>query len=248
MGRTVWETAVPSAKMLKSITSPGVRDQILEAALTAEILIGVIDPGTNCAIRYIALRTLIHREGGQSDIAVQIACQTFFHGATAGDTYSDRMAMLYLKLQADPCFLRASFYIIEEQFENNVMLTVGVLVGIITALRAGSAEIRVKRSGNQEPVSLPYTILTSPCQFKTYAINAHEPPCGKISKAEIKDRGVAAALKICERDGDVRTIQMITSTSKADDIADTVCHEWAIRSFLYNPASLALSKRKARGK
>jgi hypothetical protein len=234
--------------MLKSITAVGIREEILKAALEREILLAVVDPGTNCAIRYVTVRTLIYREGAQSDLAVHIACQTFFHGTTAGDSYSERMAMLYLQLSSDRCFLKADFYVIEEQFENNVILTVGVLTGIITSLRACGIEIRTKRSGNQEPASLPYRILTTPCQFKTYAINFHEGPSGKQTKADIKDRGVAAALKICDRDGDFRTIQMITAGSKADDIADSVCHEWAIRNFLYNPALLAAPPKRKAGK
>jgi hypothetical protein len=235
--------------MIECIT--GARDQILKAGQTKEIKITTIDPATNCAFRHTTVRTLEYPvPGGPARIQVRIRGQTFFRGSTAGGTYVERMAMLSRHLEADPHFKESDFYIIEDQFKTNVAISVGVIIGHIGAARAREVVVRTKRSGNQEPDGMPYAILTIPCKFKRHAINFWEDcPPGKLPEDQIKRLACAAAAKICARDGDQATIRLMDETAKNDDIADVVCHEYAIRAFLEDPDVLgtrAGAKKAAR--
>jgi hypothetical protein len=231
--------------MLRSVSNA--RDDILAMALEREIRITTIDPGTNCALRHSALRAHAYAPGEKAAFNTRALGQTFFRGLTAGADYVERMQMLSKHMETDPDCQRADVYVIEGQFELNVSITVGVLIGIISGLRSREVEVRTKRSGARAPAAMPYMILEIPASFKTHALRVHGGrPDGKIAKEEFKELACIAATKICRDLDDMLALELMQDSAKADDIADTICHEYALFAYLHDPARLQPSSKVKR--
>ena len=119
---------------------------------------------------------------------------------------------------------------VEHQFENNVVISLGIIVGIIMSMRNKEVSERIKRTGVRAIDSIPFLILTLEPSMKTAMIKNY----AKISKNDMKTPGIEAAIKICSEIGDVETLNLLESGGKIDDIADTVCYEYAFYNWLYS--------------
>ena len=199
-------------ELLKNLT---IFDQVRTGQIWLRV--AVIDPGTNMAIRYC-----IFSSNGRGGVMYRPISQFFFRGDLAGVNYVERMAVMSSQLLNSDIFKTVDLYIVEKQFETNVELSVGVIVGIISLLRAKDLVLKEKRSGNVAPESLSYQIMTVPAKVKKTAIEA---VIGKLAKgADLKEGAKLAAHAICERDGDAQCLEMLRTHAKNDDIADTVCY------------------------
>ena len=197
--------------------------------LTAKQLISVaiIDPGTNSAIRFC-----VYRYSPQSGITCEVVMQTFIAGTASGDNYTERMSMLSRSLMEHSLFRCADLYVIESQFENNVTITLGVLIGIISTIRSADVSTRTKRTGTITVDKIPYDIMTMCPSMKSAVIvdTLHAKPNSK----NIKDLGIHAAIQICQKYNDGATLEMLNDSTKKDDIADTVCYGEALLNFIRN--------------
>lgn len=184
---------------------------------TRVMKVAIIDPGTNMAIRFCA-----YRSNGNGGIQYVPVYQYFFRGSLAGDTYVERVAVMCHEIGKFDIFKTVDLYLIEKQFELNVELSVGVIVGAISTLRRDTLVLHRKRSGNVEPESLAYQIMTIPATVKKLAI---ETVTGERPKpAALKEMGTVAAMMICEGLRDERGMEMLQAHTKCDDIADTICY------------------------
>ena len=214
------------------------RTEIITAASKSPITIATIDPGTNCSFRYTELSA--SQTGDNFTIALNIinSKQTLFRGSSTGRNYTARVAAMTKFLASDECFMKTDYYIIEAQFEASMTIQIGVLLGIITTLRMGEFVTRTKRSGTVEVCELPYMVLTVPTNFKMYTIMSVLKPPHRPSRDELKEFAILAASKIAHGVGDEALLEMLSGEKKVDDIADAYCHEYAILTFLHNPALL----------
>lgn len=187
-----------------------ISDQLL---LRDAVKVAIIDPGTNCAVRYSMLN-------GPARVATTFE-QKFFKGTVTGNNAIERFAMMAAFLKNDSKFCSVDLYLLEEQFESNVHLIFGVIVGIIAGLRCDSMTTRVKRGGNVAVESIPWDVYTLPQSIKRSVI-------GKCKSTDTKDRAIARATEICTAIGDGQTLSLLISGGKIDDIADTVCYEYGL--------------------
>lgn len=228
--------------MLKSAVDA--RGEILAAAARGPLRITTIDPGTNCALRHSELTLLAPDAGGRAAFRTRPLGQGLFLGGTAGGCYAERMAGLAAFLGEDPLFWEADYYLIESQFELNVAISVGVLLGIISARRPRPEHFRTKRSGARAADRLPYEVLSAPPQLKSHAIHSL---CGeRPTRENIKALGIAAAREICARAADAGGAALLEG-AKADDFADAVCIEHGLFAHLADAAALAAPPRPRRG-
>jgi len=227
--------------MLRSVLDA--RDNILELAENGPIRIAVIDPGTNCAIRHSEVTLTVPNSNGRAGFNTRPLGQRFYAGGTAGKNYVERMAGLAAFLEGDQLFWQAHFYLVESQFEMNVAITVGVLIGIISSRRGARPEnFRRKRTGTLA-AELPYEILGVPPQLKSHSIHAI---CGqRPAQKDIKELSIRAATEICRNIGDAEGASYLNG-KKADDAADTVCMEHAIYSFLADAEFFNSATKKPR--
>lgn len=182
--------------------------------------IAVIDPGTDCAIKYTEL---VLDENGLSQQSKGV---WFFKGTKAGKTYFERMCVMNRDMFTDPRAKNVDIYIIESQFESNVVISVGVLIGIITSLRAQDVEYKTKRTGSVQLQSAAYTISSVRADLKTGLFKDLGCPVkgtGKERSKKIKETAVDVASSLCERDGDIETHTLLKEGSKVHDIADALC-------------------------
>lgn len=212
------------------------RDDIIQMALDREIRITTIDPGTNCAFRHCALKVSSVSPEGVASFETRMLGQTFFHGPTTGKDYVERMQMLSKHMIGDPACMKSDIYAIEGQFKSNVTITLGVLIGIISTLRSQEVSVRTKRTGACVPANMPYMIAELPTTLKSCGIRHVLSTLDKIPKEKLKRAACVAATKICTDLGDADTLKLMTDVTKSDDIADTVCYEYALFAYLHNPS------------
>lgn len=210
-----------------------IRDVLIGMATNARrpIRVAILDPGTNCAIRYETFEVGL---GGTYRWTHMF--QTFFAGSVAGTCYVERMAMLSRELLASEMFRTCDLYVAESQFENNVTVSLGVIIGLISAARCGDVTVRTKeRTGAIALNSMSYVITTINPRYKTKVIAMYLRPDEIKAQKDLKKRGELAAIRICSQIYDAVTIEMLTTLSKSDDIADTVCYAKALELLLFDP-------------
>lgn len=186
----------------------------------------IIDPGTNCAVRFSSFVTA-ETAGVRRVTEWRHKSQIFFAGQTSGKNWQERMAMLTRFLSESALFKLCDVYVIEAQHENNVLITLGCIVGIITTMRQNEVVVRTKRSGNDAVETMPYVIATMKASIKSAVIKNVLGITLRSKKplADIKDLGIQVAKKIATDMGDEATLEMLVDDAKIDDIADTVCYE-----------------------
>ena len=200
-------------------------EKIVEMAKISNgpVQVAIIDPGTNCAARYSTF------EFKHGELVWEHFCQDYFAGDATGKNYVERMAMMARYFSKNEMFLGADIYLIEDQFKANVIITLGMLIGMIVTAREREMEEYVKRgSGVAAVKKMPYLILGLDTRMKTGIIRDHLPK----SKKDIKTEAIEVAQLLCEKIGDTETLQMLTENAKKDDIADTVCYEAAFYKFI----------------
>ena len=218
--------------MIKSITEN--REAILNSLMKKSLNFTIIDPGTNCSFRYVRIWI------DNGSILSQTLGHFFFKGSSAGANFIERMSMLSKNLGQEVLFCTSDYYIIEEQFENNVYISVGVLIGIISNLRCNSVQTRLKaRSAVATPCDMPYQIYSIPCYFKTRILEQYSSITG-----DLKLKAVEAAVKLCESTGDTNTVALMNSVIQSHDIADTVCYQKALIMFLSSANNIQKTKFK----
>lgn len=207
-----------------------------------------IDPGTNTAVRYISL------SAPQGAPLFLNTAQEFYRckGKSAGDGYAENSALLTKLLLESPHFRTADFYFIENQYEKNVTITLGLILGALAAAR--SSEIVTeerKRAGGHKIKHMPYRIIGLPTTYKGATIEEltpepEGPPLkGPARSANLKERAVQAATLICQRDQDLRTLSLMAESQEAHDIADTVCYAEALSRYLASGKEPAARKARA---
>jgi hypothetical protein len=213
--------------MLKGPSS--CREEIVGRVVAGErVVMAFVDPGTNAAVRYIEARL------GEGRPEFRVAGQEFFRckGKCAGADYSENSALLGKQLASSALFGGADYYFLENQHEKNVMITLGYIIGVLGALRAGELEVATrKRTEGYVVVRMPYRVLGVPTWYKGDVMNRLAPGAG-----DLKERAVAAAKMICERDGDDESLALMREAGVAHDIADTVCYGEAVSTYLWTGA------------
>ncbi len=208
----------------------------LKESRFAELLAGsgftaaIIDPGTSMAIRYCEyhVRALAP---GSNGVQCRILGQAFISSKAMGKNYVERIARIDQILNDDELFKTADVYIIEAQFELNVAISVGVILGILSGIRRDGIKTRVKRGSGVVTIDdLGYDVFSVPSQFKSQIIL--EQTGSKPTRANIKELGNQAALKLCTAYDDEATLNLMADSSKIDDISDTVCYGEALLKFL----------------
>jgi hypothetical protein len=189
------------------------------------VKVAIIDPGTNTAIRYC-----VYRLNEQNNVMCEIVAQDFIPGTASGTNYVQRMSMLTRTLVNQWMFKVADLYVIESQFENNVSVTLGVIMGIISGIRLNDVTLRTKRTGMVTVDKISYEVMTIHPAMKSSIIL--QITGTKPKAADIKILGVQAAINICEKYNDQTTLTLMKDSSKNDDIADTVCYAEALLRFI----------------
>jgi hypothetical protein len=216
-----------------------IRTQFLTDSVLRQIKVAIIDPGTNCAIRY----SIFGNVGGR--VEWRHVSQYFFAGTNVGSCYVERMSMLARELASSELFKTVDLYLIESQYESNVTISLGALVGIISTLRSGEVCVRTKRTGVVAVEKLPYIISTINPRYKTHLFKKHMQPAEIKNLGDVKECGKHMARLICRMIGDRTTFDMMADVGKSDDIADTVCYESALYEILQDQ-SFGVVKTKSK--
>lgn len=169
----------------------------------------MIDPGQWCAVRIVFLDGRIE--------------QQLFDASGLRD-HTERYAYLAACLSNWKNFCDCSKYFIESQHQKNVIITEGMLRGVIAAIRQPLG-YDTNRNGKVNKVILPYTVHGLDTSWKTAIIVKYSMKTGDIKADGIKTARILAS--------DPHTIELLDKTGN-DDVADTVCYaQYVIENALY---------------
>lgn len=205
------------------------------------IRFALIDPGTNCAIR-----TVDYEYANGVLVSRTLVAQRLFRLTGTGDSYIERMNMLALRMSECAELGTVDAYLLEQQFESNVVITLGVIIGIIAALRKDEMRLRQKRTGTICVERMSYEVFLMNASIKSdgiayasslagidFAAAAMAEVCpirpkkmaAKDKSLALKTAGIYAAKYIAASEEETMALLLDT---KADDVADLVCYECAL--------------------
>lgn len=164
----------------------------------------IIDPGASFAMRIV-------QDG-------RIA-QYLIRADLADTDYAGRMAYIAHELRANTFLKDVKIFFIEHQYENNVLIQYGAIVGILMTLAHDKLVLRTKRTGRAAVQSYGPHICDLPVTKKTEILGKQR------NYTDRKEAACQYALANLDRNDPAYEY---IATDGSDDVADTVCYHYKI--------------------